>query len=595
MNALKSASRRLSAWRHTRRLAGVSLVALAAIWSAPALSAPQPLLTMPMASSMEGNYLAGRFAGQTFDYQASADYFAEALLFDPEDPFLLERALSLYMAAGESSVVREYAERLRDADHGSPLAALALGVDDFRRGRWSVAVEELKGAKNGPLLSLVSEVMSAWAEQGAGKTALAIQRLDKLDGEKWYEFFRDYHAGLIASVSGDDKLAADYFQKALAIDDSSVITIDAGVRALARSGDKAGAQKLLDKANKSGEPHPVLEPVMADLAAGRKPAPHVQTVQQGASEILSGLGSAIIREDNNDMGMIFLQQALAVDPTADLTRITLAQTYERANRYQDALNVLEKVSNRSPMKRDALIMAAFDYNSLDKVDEAKAALRKVIKKDGTDMEALVSLGNIMRVRKMFDEAATTYSKAIDQLNGKPSQKDWQLYYNRGITYERTNRWPLAEADFRKSLELQPDQPLVLNYLGYTWVDKGINLDQGLEMIRKAVDGDPTNGLIIDSLGWAYYKLGQYDRAVTELERAIDLMPADPTINDHLGDAYWRVGRKLEARFQWNHALASKPEADEKTKIEAKLKDGLVDPAPAAAAEATTTPKPTAKP
>jgi tetratricopeptide (TPR) repeat protein len=594
MNAFKSARRRLPGTRYLSRLAGVSLLALTAALSAPALAATTKAPILPIADSLEGNYLAGRLAGQTFDYRASADYFAEALLFNPEDPFLLERTLSLYLAAGENSVVRDYAERLRDADHGSPLAALTLGIDDFKRGHWSVAVEEFKGAKNGPLLSLVAEVMSAWAEQGAGKTALAIQRLDKLDGEKWYDFFRDYHAGLIASVSGDDKLAAEYFQKALAIDDSSVISIDAGIRALARSGDKAGAQKLLDKANKSGEPHPVLAPVAADLAAGRKPAPHVLTLQQGAAEILSGLGSAIIREDNNDMGMIFLQQALAVDPSADLTRITLAQTYERAERYQDALDVLEKVSNRSPMKRDSLIMAAFDYNSLDKVDEAKTALRKVIKKDKTDMEALVSLGNILRVRKMFEEAATTYTKAIDQLDGKPTQKDWQLFYNRGITYERTDRWPLAEADFKKALELQPDQPLVLNYLGYTWVDRGMNLDQGLEMIRKAVDGDPTNGLIIDSLGWAYYKLGQYDQAVRELERAIDLMPADPTINDHLGDAYWRVGRKLEARFQWNHSIASKPEPDELAKVEAKLKDGLVDPAPASAAEAGT-PKPTAKP
>jgi Flp pilus assembly protein TadD len=166
--------------------------------------------------------------------------------------------------------------------------------------------------------------------------------------------------------------------------------------------------------------------------------------------------------------------------------------------------------------------------------------------------------------------------------GTPTRANWSLFYYRGIGYERTKQWPKAEADFKKALELYPDQPSVLNYLGYSWVDQGVHLDDGMAMIKKAVDQRPDDGYIVDSLGWAHYKLGQYDDAVKQLERAVTLKPSDPTINDHLGDAYWRSGRKLEATFQWKHARDAKPEPDELEKINAKLKDGLKDDTKAAA-------------
>ena len=152
-----------------------------------------------------------------------------------------------------------------------------------------------------------------------------------------------------------------------------------------------------------------------------------------------------------------------------------------------------------------------------------------------------------------DECAFEQSK-------KPATAIWPLYYFRGISYERQNQWPPAEADFKHALDLYPDQPLVMNYLGYSWVDQGVHLDQAFPMLRRAVELRPTDGYIVDSLGWADYKLGHYDEAVKKLERAVDLKPGDPVIQDHLGDAYWQVGRKLEAHFQWNHARDLDPPA-----------------------------------
>jgi tetratricopeptide (TPR) repeat protein len=216
---------------------------------------------------------------------------------------------------------------------------------------------------------------------------------------------------------------------------------------------------------------------------------------------------------------------------------------------------------------------AVDLDALDRTDEAKKLLERAIAERPRDTEAIVELGNIQRARKDFADCGETYGKAIGNVPN-PEKGNWVMFYFRGICYERSHQWPAAEADMKKALSLYPDQPLVLNYLGYSWVDQGIHLDEGMDMIRRAVDQRPDDGYIVDSLGWAYYRIGNYDEAVKNLERAVELKPEDPTINDHLGDAYWRVGRTLEAHFQWSHAKDLNPDPEELPKIEAKLKEGL---------------------
>jgi Flp pilus assembly protein TadD len=238
------------------------------------------------------------------------------------------------------------------------------------------------------------------------------------------------------------------------------------------------------------------------------------------------------------------------------------------------------------MYRNAQIQRAMDLDSLDRTDEAKGILEKLIKADPTELEAITALGNIERGRKQYAECADAYSKGIDAL-GKAEKSNWVIYYFRGICHERSKEWPKAESDFKKALELSPDQPLVLNYLGYSWIDQGVNLDEGMRMIEHAVEQRADDGYIVDSLGWAYYRIGNFDEAVKHLEHAVELKPEDSTINDHLGDAYWKAGRVLEARFQWSHARDLGPEPDDLGKIEDKLKSGLPD----SAAEAERAKKP----
>jgi tetratricopeptide (TPR) repeat protein len=243
---------------------------------------------------------------------------------------------------------------------------------------------------------------------------------------------------------------------------------------------------------------------------------------------------------------------------------------------QMAIKVYERVPASSPLKRNAQIQLATDLDSADRGDEAIKILKEVISADSKDLEAIMALGNIERGRKKFADCAVTYSKGIDSLPSNNDKANSVYYYYRGICEERSKQWPKAEADMRKALALQPEQPHVLNYLGYSWIDQGTNLDEGMKMIKRAVDQRPDDGYIVDSLGWAYFRIGNYEESVKNLERAIDLKPEDPTINDHLGDSYWRVGRKLEAKFQWAHARDLKPEPEELPKIEAKIENGLPD-------------------
>jgi tetratricopeptide (TPR) repeat protein len=317
--------------------------------------------------------------------------------------------------------------------------------------------------------------------------------------------------------------------------------------------------------------------------------PLVTTPQEGAAEVLYGIGSALGRRGDDDPGLVYLQLALYLAPNHSLALLSLADLYEQLKKPELAIKIYEQVPQDSPLRRNAEIQLTSDLDSLDRTDEAKKRLDKLIAERPNDLEAIMALGNILRIRKQYGECAKVYDRGVATLTS-PEKANWPIYYFRGICYEREKQWDKAEADLKMALQLFPDQPQVLNYLGYSWIDQGINLDEGMRMIRRAVDQRPEDGYIVDSLGWVYYRQGDYAEAMKNLERAVELKPDDPTINDHLGDVYWRLGRTLEAQFQWSHARDLKPEPEELAKIQEKLKTGLTEE-PSSAADAGKQKKP----
>ena len=299
----------------------------------------------------------------------------------------------------------------------------------------------------------------------------------------------------------------------------------------------------------------------------------VVTPADGLAEVFYGIGDALAGEGGLDMGIIFLQFALYVKPDFPLAYVALAEAYEGAKRYDLEMEAFDKVDKDSPLWLNVQIQKAFALNSLDRVDDAKVLLEQLIATDPKDVRPFDALGNILRAHERYGEARESYSKAI-ALIPKPSHENWTLFYSRGVSNERLKDWPAAESDFKQALELSPEESLVLNYLGYTWVDQGRNLKTAMDYIRKAVKLKPDDGYYVDSLGWAYFRLGNLPAAVENLERAVELKPDDPIINDHLGDAYWRVGRTLEAKYQWQQALTLKPEDDQVVTLKQKIEAGL---------------------
>jgi Flp pilus assembly protein TadD len=308
------------------------------------------------------------------------------------------------------------------------------------------------------------------------------------------------------------------------------------------------------------------------------PAPLVRTAEDGLAEALFDLASVVNQAETIDLALLYCRSALELRPHMPLAQLLLADVLSAQNKPEASLAVLAEIPPSSPYSWSARLRIAANLEMLNRTDEAITQLKDMSEEAPRRASAAMQLGDLLRAKKRFAEAVEAYDEAMRRLTAAGIPERWSLFYSRGIALERSGQWKPSEADLLHALELKPDQPLVLNYLGYSWIDRGENLDRGLKMIEKAVELRPEDGYIVDSLGWAHYRLGDYPSAVQYLEKAIELVPEDPTINDHLGDAYWQSGRATEARFQWRRALQFGPEANEIKPIEAKLDSGLVPPA-----------------
>ncbi|HEY5216153.1 MAG TPA: tetratricopeptide repeat protein [Pseudolabrys sp.] len=536
--------------------------------------------------TMSGSYLAARHASVERDSNSAATFYRSALRTDPKNNELLDRAFISSLADGDIDEAVKLAERILTVDKANRVARLVVGVRDLKQKKYASAQLNINQSIRGPITDLVATMLSGWASYGAGDTKTAVANIDKLTGPEWYPIFKDLHAGMILDLAGKEKDAGARLERAYKLDDSMLRVADAYARWLSRNKDAAAAAAVYEAFDKKLARHPLVLEGLHDSRAGKKLTPLVDSPQTGAAEALYGIGATLTRRGGEDLALVYLQLSLYLAPNHPLALLSLADLYESVKKPAMAIKIYERMPASSPLKRNAQIQLATNLDAADRSDEAIKILKGVTAEDPKDIEAIMALGNIERGRKKFADCVQTYSQGIDALPQASEKTNWVYYYYRGICEERSKQWSKAEADMRKALDLQPEQPHVLNYLGYSWIDQGINLDEGMKMIKRAVDQRPDDGYIVDSLGWAYFRIGSFEDAVKNLERAIDLKPEDPTINDHLGDAYWRIGRTLEAKFQWAHARDLKPEPEELPKIEAKIENGLPDdPSSSSAASA----------
>ena len=578
------------------------LLGLAAFTSFTALTQPGYAKTVsePVEiNSFSGAYLAARTAEADNDLDSAIAYYKRALAFDPEDAALQQSLMLALIAQGRFDESLPYAQMLKTVPDVERFSRLALGVDSIRKKDYQGAENWLKLALESDLDRLITGVMTGWAKQGEGRSADALQFLDKLQGPEWYELFKTYHRALIAEAAGQKDKADEIFKATInnlgagsAAPETWMRAAEAYAGFLARSGKKAEALAVLDKADEFAPGKLPISALREQINKGDKIAPLVANPQDGAAEILLNLSTALNRGGGEPFVRLYLQYALALKPNSDELLVQLASIAEQQQNGEEAIALYRRVPESSPLKRLSELQLGLNLADLKQHDEAIKHLKALVEANPDDMRGYLALGGVYASTENFRAAADIYDKAVEKLK-TPTNVNWNLFYQRGIAYERLKEWPKAEPNFRKALELFPDQPQVLNYLGYSWVDMNINLDEGLNLIKKAADLRPSDGYIIDSLGWAYYRLGKFEDAVRELERAVALKPDDPVLNDHLGDAYWRVGRKLEATFQWSHTRDMKPEPNVLAEVEKKLAKGLepLPEKPTAAQEVPAKPEP----
>jgi tetratricopeptide (TPR) repeat protein len=566
-----------------RRAAAAALLGWLSACSAPVAPAGEVAAGEPTApASPLGSYLAARHAQEQRDYSHAAAFMGRALAEDPDNSDLMRRTFVLRVSEGEMADAVPLAQRLAGADHNSGLADIVLLLQDAKAGDFAAAVKRAHGLPRDGAQRLSIPLILAWCEIGLQQPAAALQALDGLKEVRGVQALSDLHRAMIADHADRLGDAEEAYKKVIADQpELSWRAVEMAGNFYERHQRSEEARRLYERLAANDQGEDVVAQALARIAKGEVPPRVIASPQDGLAEALFDLASILNQRETLDASLIYARLALDLRPNFPLAQMLLAEIAQDQQHTAEALADYRAVDPKSPLGWAARLRAAAALDALDRTDDAAAELKRMAAERPKSPEPMIELGDLLRGRNRFSEAVAGYDAGIARVE-KIEPRHWRLFYSRAVALERGGEWPRAEKDLKHALDLEAEQPLVLNYLGYSWIDKGVNLDTALGMIKRAVELRPNDGYIIDSLGWAYYRLGDFGKATETLEHAIELLPEDPTINDHLGDAYWQAGRLAEARFQWHRALQFKPEADDVKTIEGKLNRGLAK-LPAAAA------------
>lgn len=544
-------------------LAAAMLSACAAAggaWSDDSGFAPSP-------SNAFGAYLAGRLATSESDTKTAADALLAALRADPDQPEVVQRAFVATLLDGRPEAVR-LARRLPE----NPIAAMLLAGTDAQAGRWDRAEQRVRTLPRQGATQLLQPLLLAWVLHGKGQTDAAVALLRPLAESGRLRTLYALHGALICDLAGRAREAERFVR--IAIGDNQppnlrLVQISAGI--LARGGREDEANRLIDNVAHSPE-----EIALAAGPAARRQFVTTRAVAspvEGIAEAYLALAGALRGQGASEFSLALTRLALRLRPGFGPALLLASDALTDERQYGAALAEIEQIRVDDPIAGLAGLRRAQLLDRLDRTEEAIAAFNLVAAAYPEASLPPARLGDMLRARTRWADAVAAYDEAIRRVP-TPTSSTWPYFYARGIARERSGDWPGAEADLRRALELSPEQPFVLNYLGYTWVERGEHLTEARRMLERAVALRPQDGNVADSLGWALFKMNDIPGAVRWLERAVELEPRNSVVNDHLGDAYWVAGRQREAQFQWRRALALGPEGDDGPKIEAKIRNGL---------------------
>lgn len=517
-----------------------------------------------------GAYLSARFAQSRHDWKQANGFLDQLITAGISEPNVLRRGMILSMGAGDVERAISLAHRIvkTDPDSRNSVAQVFLVIEAVNRGQYDMAAERLVKTPQDDMTAFIGPVLEGWIKAGQGKLEVARLRENPL---------QLYHAVLMAAYLKNEVELKKLLERFAGSDGVSIADSERLGDLYAYTGDQAKAMAFYHTVLKEWPHDRDVSEKISRLKEGKG-----QENFAGAKDPKHGLALAffdiakvLFQEKNDESARVLSSMAMYLNPDIAEARFLLGYIAQRHERYEEAIAHFSEVEEGSKFYSDARRNIADCYEGAGDFARAQAILKELAEKNG-DLEAQIKVGDIYRRQDQFAKAVEAYDKAEVMLGGTVTKKYWHLLYMRGMSHEQNGDWEKAEKDLLASLKFEPEHPYILNYLGYAWADRGMNLGEALGMVRKASALRPDDGYITDSLGWVLYRMGQYKDAVPELERAVSLLPYDPVINDHLGDAYWRVGRVMEARFQWTRAKNHSEEEKLRLEIGEKLVSGLPD-------------------
>ncbi|MCP5361250.1 MAG: tetratricopeptide repeat protein [Hyphomicrobiales bacterium] len=526
--------------------------------------------------SVAGYYLSARFAAQENNPKEAARLFDRVLATYSDDTQLMEQGMRILLLADQLPKAENLAKRYTPLEEHATLADILLVIHAIKQFQFSEAEQRLTPlfkAEDKPLdeVNVVTvPLMLAWVQASQGKLEDGLAIIHAIDDDKMLPFLQ-YQAALMHDIAGNKEEAHKAYNTLLAEEGHPLRVTIAAARFFNRYGDTERAETLLES---YAATHPAYIINTEDLLS-RPVQSRAQRSVNAIAEVLLEIGGFLYTNGAVETPIAYFRLALALNPELDYARMLLAASLEKKNLFYEANQHYQAIPKDSPFYRRAQTALAININRGGDARTARRMLEALAETDPENPDVLLHLGDILLNAQAYDDAIHIYTEAIDRLKA-PTPEHWAIYYARGIAYERNKEWKEAEDDFRKALSLYPEQPDVLNYLAYSWLLMNRNLNEARDMLDTALQNRPEDAHIIDSYGWALYKLGNYDEAVRYLELANLKMPYDPTTNDHLGDVYWHTGRKLEARYQWERALTFDPEPEDREKIKAKLNGDIPD-------------------
>ena len=517
-------------------------------------------------SSASGSYLSGRFAQRHHDWSTAGRYIDYVLKKHPENSILLKRAMVLAMGAGKYQQANEVAQSILDNhEDDNTLSILFLSAQAFKNKNYQAAADYIEQMPEGGFSSFIMPLLDSWSKAALGEYDVEGLKTNSI---------HLYHAILIAEFMDKKDAIKDMLKRSLGSGELGPEDLERIADIYAHIGEKQNALALYEQALVIDPDSPALQSKIEkiDKAEISEEFIKIQSAEDGVAEAFYDMARLLKQDYSDESSRVFGHVALYLNPQHTRARLLLAQIAARNERYNEAITLYKDIDEGDAdflkARRNAADILFEQGQSAESIQELK-----ILANDYNDLDALIQIGNIYRIDEQFSQSIKAYNQAAEKI-GTIGADHWHLHYVRGMSYEQNDQWDKAEADLQAALAFQPNHPYILNYLGYAWADQGKNLDQALQMIKKAVDIRPGDGYITDSLGWVYYRMGRYKEAVPYLELAVELMPYDPIINDHLGDAYWKVGRKLEAEFQWTRAKNHSEDDELILAIDQKLLVGL---------------------